>query len=435
VFVRTFTLLLLLVASAALADVPVRLQLSRLPSDEALTALLWERSPDLVAAQLRLQLAGAEVTRARVLPNPGFDFLWGTFPIGPTNPPGLNRFSDVPNYTFTLNQLVELGKRAPRQAAARSVREAAALDALEVLRQRWFDLQERIAEVATAQVRAAALEETVTNAERLAELQRQRATKGDIAGLDADRAELEAEKFTSNLGEEREKLAAALLVCAQTAGIPCEAFLAPDDALAYLVGRLGIGAPRPPTVEERLDLRSLAAQEAAANSLLDLAHAKWIPDPTFRFGYVLDQFTVAGNQHQSLFLGVSLPLPFFDHGQADAQAASATAGAAASARLLLQAQAERDVASLTAQREAAMDRRIRLRDRTLPLAREVVQRLESAVQRGGAPLADLLLARRTLGELRLDEADLDLFTFRLSVARSRAAGELPPFPETAPHVP
>lgn len=82
-----------------------------------------------------------------------------------------------------------------------------------------------------------------------------------------------------------------------------------------------------------------------------------------------------------------------------------------------------------------MDRRIRLRDRTVPLAREVVERLESAVQRGGAPLPDLLLARRTLGELQLDAADLDLFTFRLSVARSRAAGELPPFPDSAPHVP
>ena len=57
------------------------------------------------------------------------------------------------------------------------------------------------------------------------------------------------------------------------------------------------------------------------------------------------------------------------------------------------------------------------------------------VQRGGAPLPDLLLARRTLGELQLDAADLDLFTFRLSVARSRAAGELPPFPDSAPHVP
>jgi len=426
---------MLLAAGAAGADVPATLNLSRLPSDADLTALLWERSPDLVAAQLRVRLAAAEVTRSGVWPNPGFDFLWGTFPIGPTNPSGLNRFTEVPNYSFTLSQLVELGKRAPREAAARSAREAAALDALEVLRQRWFDLQERIAEIATSQLRIAALTETVTNAERLAELQRQRAAKGDIAGLDVDRAELEAEKFASNLGEEREKLAAALLVCSQTVGMRCVAFGSPSEAAGYLNGRLGIGALRAPAIEQRPDLRSLTAQEASAESLLTLAHNRWIPDPTFRFGYMLDTFTIAGDQHQSLFLGVSFPLTFFDHGQADAEAASATAAAASGARTLLLAQAERDVGALTAQREAAMERRIRLRDRTVPLAREVVERLESAVQRGGAPLPDLLLARRTLGELQLDAADLDLFAFRLSVARSRAAGELPPFPEAAPHVP
>jgi cobalt-zinc-cadmium efflux system outer membrane protein len=65
----------------------------------------------------------------------------------------------------------------------------------------------------------------------------------------------------------------------------------------------------------------------------------------------------------------------------------------------------------------------------------VVQRLESAVTRGGAPLPDLLLARRTLGELQLDAADLDLFAFHLTVAQARAAGELPPLPESIPHVP
>ncbi|HXX30542.1 MAG TPA: TolC family protein [Myxococcaceae bacterium] len=428
-------LLVGLVAMAARADGPAALNLSHPPGDADLTALLWARSPDLVAAQLRVRLAGAELTRAKVWPNPGFDFLWATFPIGPTNPPGLDRFTEVPNYTFTLNQLVELGKRAPREAAARSAREAAALDALELLRQRWFDLQERIAEIATAQIRIAALAETVANAERLAELQRQRAAKGDIAGLDADRADLEAEKFASNLGEEREKLSAALLVCSQTVGLTCLPFDSPAEASAYLNGRLGIGALRPPVLDQRPDLRSLTAQEASAESLLTLAHNRWIPDPTFRFGYLLDQFTIAGNQHQSLFLGISFPLTFFDHGQADAEAATATATAASSARSLLLAQAQRDVTALTAQREAAMDRRIRLRDRTVPLAREVVERLESAVQRGGAPLPDLLLARRTLGELQLDAADLDLFTFRLSVARSRAAGELPPFPDSAPHVP
>jgi outer membrane protein, heavy metal efflux system len=424
----------LITALAATAPSPESLDLSSSPADLQLVELLWARSPDLVAARAKVGQADAEVTRSEVFPNPGFDFQWGTLAIGPTNPPGLDKLSEVPNYTFTLNQPLEIGKRGPRQAASRAARDATLLDAIEILRQRWFDLLERISEVATAEIRVGALEDTVRDAQRLADLQLERQKRGDIAGLDVDRAVLEAEKYASNLGQERERLSAALLLCTQSVGLPCRPFGTPDAARAFLTARLGT-IPPAANLDARPDLRSLQAQEASARSSLTLARNRWIPDPTFRVGYVLDQFLASGSQHQSLFVGVSFPLPFFDHGQADARAASALAEAATEAQLLLRAASTRDLASLAQQRQAALDRRSRLMDRTLPLARDVVQRLESAVTRGGAPLPDLLLARRTLGDLQLDAADLDLFAFHLTVAQARAAGELPPLPESIPHVP
>ncbi|MGZ6132740.1 MAG: TolC family protein [Myxococcaceae bacterium] len=425
-----WALTLLLAAAAG----PESLDLSGLPGEPDLVELLWARSPDLVAARAKIGLAQADVTRARVWPNPGFDFQWGTLPIGPTNPPGLDKLADVPNYGFTLSQAVEIGKRGPRQAATRSARDAAMLDALETLRQRWFDLLERISEVATAEIRVGALAETVRDAQRLADLQLERQKRGDIAGLDVDRAVLEAEKYASNLGQEQEKLAAALLLCAQTVGLTCRPFGTIEAARGFLTRRLAARLP-PLDLDQRPDLRSLQAQEASARSSLTLAERRWIPDPTFRLGYVLDQFVIAGNQHQSLMVGVSIPLTFFDHGQADAQAASAQAAAAVEAQVLLRAAGLRDAFSLELQRGEALARRQRLQERTLPLARDVVQRLETAVTRGGAPLPDLLLARRTLGDLQLDAADLDLFAFHLTVAQARAAGELPPLPESVPHVP
>lgn len=419
---------------AAVTPAPESLDLSSSPADVQLVEILWARSPDLVAARAKLGQADAEVTRSEVFPNPGFDFQWGTLALGPTNPPGLDKLRDVPNYTFTLNQPVEIGKRGPRQAATHAARDAALFDALEILRQRWFDLLERISEVATAEIRVGALEETVHDAQRLADLQLERQKRGDIAGLDVDRAVLDAEKYASNLGQERERLSAALLLCAQTVGLPCRPFGSPDTARAFLSTRLAASPPAA-NLDARPDLRSLQAQEASARSSLTLARNRWIPDPTFRVGYVLDQFVASGSQHQSLLVGVSIPLPFFDHGQADARAASAQAEAAGEAQILIRASTARDLTSLAQQRDAALARRSRLQDRTLPLARDVVQRLESAVTRGGAPLPDLLLARRTLGDLQLDAADLDLFAFHLTVARARAAGELPPLPENVPHVP
>jgi cobalt-zinc-cadmium efflux system outer membrane protein len=217
-------------------------------------------------------------------------------------------------------------------------------------------------------------------------------------------------------------------------GLVCRPFGSAEAARGFLTARLA-ASPPPPNLEQRPDLRSLQAQEAAARNALTLARRRWIPDPTFRLGYVLDQFEAAGNQHQSLLVGVTVPLPFFDHGQADEHAASALVTAAGQAQVLLRAASVRDLSALEHQRVEALARRTRLQERTLPLARDVVQRLESAVTRGGAPLPDLLLARRTLGDLQLDAADLDLFAFHLTVAQARAAGELPPLPESIPHVP
>src|SRR5262249_43049061 len=344
---------------AAVTPAPESLDLSSTPSDLQLVELLWARSPDLVAARAKLGQAGADVTRSEVFPNPGFDFQWGTLALGPTNPPGLDKLRDVPNYTFTLNQPFEIAKRGPRQAASRAARDAALFDTVEVLRQRWFGLLERISEVATAEIRVGSLEDTVRDAQRLADLQLERQKRGDIAGLDVDRAVLEAEKYASNLGQERERLSAALLLCAQTVGLPCRPFGSPDAARAFLTGRLAV-APPAPNLDARPDLRSLQAQEASARSSLALARNRWIPDPTFRVGYVLDEFTVAGNQHQSVFVGVSMPLPFFDHGQADARAASALAEAAGQAQLLIRAASVRALASLEQQRAAALARRSRL---------------------------------------------------------------------------
>jgi cobalt-zinc-cadmium efflux system outer membrane protein len=161
---------------------------------------------------------------------------------------------------------------------------------------------------------------------------------------------------------------------------------------------------------------------------LTLAHRRWIPDPSLRVGYLRDQFVISGNQPNSLFVGLTLPLPFLDHGQADAQAARAQAASAREARTLLLAQAQRELERLSDQAAATERRRAQLEQKTLPLAKTLGDRLEAAVQRGAAPLQELLLTRRTYGELLLDASELDLSAFQLANARARAGGETPPVP-------
>ncbi|ATB36389.1 heavy metal RND efflux outer membrane protein, CzcC family [Cystobacter fuscus] len=420
-------------ATSASAASSASLSLASLPDEKGLASLLWAHSPEFATARARLAAARAEVVRARQLPNPEMDLSVGTIAVGPTNPPGLNRLTQVPNAGVGISELIELGKRGPRGDAARAALASTALEVQSDLRERTYDVLERAAEVATSEVRLAELERLAEDATRLTELQRVRAQRGDTAGLDVDRATLEETQLQGQLVEEHSRLAAALLACSQTVGLSCSPFGGREVASQFLSSRLS--RPLPPSeVEQRPDLLSLEAQRRGAQSSLTLARRRWIPDPTVRVGYLRDQFLISGNQRDSLGVSLSFPLPVFDHGQADALAASAQAEASARARVQLTAQAERDTQSLTTQRDAVAARRERVRQQTLPLASSLVQRLEAAVKAGGASLQDLLLARRTYGQLLLDAADIDLSAFRLSLDldRVRSAGPKPP-PELGEH--
>ena len=173
---------------------------------------------------------------------------------------------------------------------------------------------------------------------------------------------------------------------------------------------------------------SLLAQADSARAYATLADRRVIPDPTLRFGYVRDQFVVSGNQNNSLFVGLSVPLPVFDRGQVDSRAAAIAASSADRARSRAIEIAHDSLRRVDEEANEVEQRRGQLAEKTLPLARNIVDRLDAAVQRGGASVQDLLLARRTLGELVLDKSDLDLAVFHLAVLRSRVSGLSPPLP-------
>ncbi len=421
---RLLTSLALLAVPPPAAEV-VPLKLSELPDDAGLAALVWQRSPELALERGRVESARAEHQRTLLLPNPSLDLSWNTIPVGPTNPEGLSPLSEVPNYAFTLSAPLELGKRGPRQEAARQAAAAQALEAVGQLRDQTFDLLDRISEIAADELRISALEALRADAARLREIQRARAQKGDASELDADRALLEEEKLASSLGEQREKLAADLRACGQAIGGRCEPFGDARLAEAFLERR----PPGSESPEQRPDVAALRAQQASAEASLTLAHRRWLPDPSVRVGYVRDQFVISGNQPNSVMVGLSVPLPFFEHGQADARAAQAQITSASEARALLLARASRELEGLAEQTAATERRRAQLREKTLPLAKALTERLEAAVQRGAAPVQELLLTRRTYGELLLDASELELTAFRLASARRRASGHTPALPD------
>lgn len=414
------------IASPAMGgEAPAKLSWSTRPGPEALANILWERSPRLRESRRRIAEAKGEAHRTHLLPNPEFEFSWNTIPFGDTNPIGLrDPFANVPNYVFGLSQRIELGKRGPRQRAAASVVSSVLEDARAELFDAYFDLVERVAAMGTAEIRIASITALAEDARKLTELQRVRAEKGDAAQLDVDRAALEEEKLVAFLAEERSRLAQALRECEQILGLRCEPFGSSEAARVYLDSALRQGAD----LDQRPDIRALGFQREAAEHALSLAQAQAIPDPTVRFGYVHDRFLESGNHMNSFYVGVSFPLPFFDHGQADARVAEELLDTTGRARELLIEQTQAQLSAIREQRAALAERRRRFDETTIPLAQSVVVRLEELVARGGAALPDLLLARRTLGELVAESADLELSAFILAIAEARLRGDGPPSP-------
>lgn len=394
--------------------------LSTLGKGEALPALLWERAPELQQARADVAAAEAAFRKSERLPNPDLDVGLNTLPVGPLNPPGLkDPFLNVPNVAVGLSVLLELGKRAPRQDAASQRVVVAAQQAREALRRRLSDAWAVMADVAAAQVRVSILERLAVDAARLTTLQRARANTGDTAELDVDRAQLEEENVEAALGDARELLAAQLRACADVLTMPCLPFADVAQANTWLDRRFESSESG---VEERPDLKALEATAQAAKADEALARNQWMPDFTVRAGYVHDRFIESGNQMNSVFVGFSVPLRVFDHGQDEAEAAAVAVRAArdSHARQLELATAQR--ARLTGEVDVVEARQRRLRERTVPLATEVVGRLTAAVSRGSSSLQELLLARRTLSELLLTAADLDRRVFQLHLERAQLSG-------------
>lgn len=403
------------------------LDLGSLTDAAVLPGLVWGNAPELEASRAQVASVYADYRKATFLPNPELDAAMNTIPVGRTTPANLqNRWSNVPAYTVGVSWLVEIGKRGLRQESTHAAARSAALDALEQLRQATFSLIEIIGDIATAEIRVATLAALADDAARLAALQHARAEKGDASELDADRADIEQQSTVAELSEARDQLNESLRICSTIVGLKCQAFRDADKAAAWLTQTF---PATPDEITDRPDVRSLDSTALSAHAAQKLASRYWIPDPTFRVGYVYDNFIISGNQRNSFYAGFTIPLPVFNHGQADAQAAGIAARSAERARskLIQTAVVQRD--RIDTQRENVSGRLEEMRSRTIPMAKSIVDRLSAAVTRGAASLPELLLARRTYSELMLAANDLHRTFFRLQVERSRVTGAGLPFPK------
>ena len=402
-------------ASARAEDAPVAYAPRPEHDLTTLLSLVRQRTPGLQTDLLAADLARADARQASLLGNPVLDATWGTIPLGETNPAGLRSpLTNIPSYAIGASYTFPLGKRGPRQERGQALAEAATHTAEASARNQALDFARLLGRIAVTRLRIDGLRGVVEQQRGVLEIARSRLGQGFGTPLDIDRLEIDLGRTQQQVLVNEAEEQAGLAACVTYVGAPCQAINSAEDARALVLSWAKRATEGAPQLEARPDLRALDAFQRAAIAESSLASAQVIPDPTVRVGYTYDQFTVSGNQANSLSLTLTLPVTIFDRGQAQVQAAEAR-------RTRFQAQRALTLRS-SVTRIAALRELLRLQQRrqtalaqTLPRARAVLDDLQRAANGRLIPFTDVLQARRTLDELLVEEADSYGDSFQTSV--------------------
>lgn len=395
-----------------------------IPDEAALADQLWRRTPVLLEGRRAVADAQSFSSRSHLLPNPSLTATWATIPIGER--PDHVGFSQVPSYSMGIGQLIELGKRGPRQEAAAAALDSTRFQLAVAFQDAFATLLGTFGEQAEALARTSALRRLAADNAEILRLQRARADRGDVAALEVDRLEVEHLRLTSSVRQAESQINRAAIACAALLAAPCPRFGTEAEALTFL-GKSALLASSVDSaqIETRPEVAALGADSRRLSAELRLARRASVPDPSVFLSYTHDQFVHAGNQANSLTLAVSVPLPVFDRAQPERIRAQRLLDEVKAARETLPISAARSVDEGRQRLGILLARADLLDHQVLPRAQDVATRVETAARRGGAALPEVLLARRTLEELQLERVDLAGELFQTVLTLRRTLGSLP----------
>lgn len=366
--------------------------------------LAFQRNWDLLAAAIGVDAATAQKIVAHELPNPTLSLSTTKINVDghPNSTPAGNGFWDRSYDTiFAVNQLLEIGgKRRNRQRSAQAGFESA--------RAQFFDARRTLdLGVAKAYVAAAQAEENVSVLIQSAGTLRQEAqiaevrfNAGEISSSDKAQIDIQAERFELDSQAARAAAAQARVALEVLLGESHpEGKVVLSDKLETLVSSSSPSRTNF-SVIWRPDVLAAEAALRRAEADLRLQKANRIPDPT----------VVAQYEHEppdapnSIGLGVSFPLPLWNHNRGNVLAAEAAREQARLAFEKIQAQAGAEIATAELAYDDALRRWQSYRDNIGPKSRQIRETIAYSYQKGGASLLDLLSTQRNDNDVRLAAA-------------------------------
>lgn len=295
----------LLIASAAAGqqvDVSARLTFSEARD------LMLAHGPALRRDRQNIPIARANVGEARLRINPELEISSESYPLFESNGGSfLNNQELIARATQTFETA---GKRGKRTLVAEKELSATESDVQNTVRQLTFELKRRYYGVALAQAQLRLAQELLTGFDDLIRLNEARYKAGEISGLEIARIRAERLRFFNDLLEAQLQLSNSRVALLELLGA------ADLSAPVEVTDSLAISA-KVPTREELLQLGLSNRPDYLAErqrlernrSQLTLEKSLAVPNVSPSFGYKRDFGT------NTLYAGVSVPLPLFNRNQ------------------------------------------------------------------------------------------------------------------------
>ncbi len=382
-------------------SIPEHMELGRITLAEA-QRTAFQRNWDLLAAQSDVDIAAAQRIVAREFPNPTLALSTVQISVDRSSATELGNGVWQRSYDSiaAVNQLFEIGgKRASRkQSAAAGLQgaEARLLDARRILNQA---VTKAYIAVLLSDSNVQILRRSAESLRNEAKIAETRFKAGDISLADRSQIEITARRLELDAETARANAIAARIAVERLmgAGKP-EGKWEPADQLETIAAADvpqggGLDVPRPDWAAADAALRKSEAD-------YKLQRALRIPDPTVFLQYEHQPV----DKPNTVGVGVSFPLPLWNHNRGNIVAAEATRRAAENEVAKTRANIAAEIVSARVALDSAEGRLRQYQREIAPSSSDILKTVSFAYQKGGASLLDLLSAERNDNDVRLATA-------------------------------
>jgi cobalt-zinc-cadmium efflux system outer membrane protein len=293
----------------------------RVTMDQSVS-LAMQQNRDAIAARLDIDAAELDRVQARLYPNPVLSYTVGNLVVGAFNPENGDQksspgFFGQTVHNLSVTEVIDVwAKRNAHIRLADASLEHRRLMVEDALREIAYAVRSAFADLLRETSELALARETRNRYDQTIQITRSRFNAGDISETELKKIELEGLRYLNGVIDAEMQFDLARQKLAALCGLEPRAVLEPEEPQATRE-RLDLDQLTERAMQRRPDLRAAQAAHGQAEAAIGAARRDALPDLSLGVGFTHSEFTVSGDNPNSLALSLSLPVPLFDRNQAN----------------------------------------------------------------------------------------------------------------------